>query len=402
MAFRPLHWMTRHYSPEMTSTKSEASATTPWAQLLDSVHAELAEAVEQTLERTHTMHSYDDVDMAARRALVTRSFEVILEGMAGRRRPENEDGEMFDLAGETRGRQGVAIREMLTLWRIGLENLHALARRVAPADPRRDGLLLEFLELALAWDDFAMVHAAEGHRRGELSQARELQHAQTNCVRRVLSGTASAAEIGTSLEPLGLDLHGRYHAVRVRPMPDFDIESIERYLATDGIIRRGNGLLALIDGDACGFIARLPRTPPPHAVGVSEPVLLVAMQPAFRQATRALETALTLGFRGTFGIGDLGIHSAMVMDSEVGDLMLDRYVRPLLTISGGRSILTTVERYLVNDRSVDITARELSIHQNTVRQRLARFEELTQRSLRDTEAVVEIWWALQRRHVTGA
>jgi hypothetical protein len=372
-----------------------------WTLLIKTVRAEIAEAIEMTLERTHTKHSYDAVTMDARRELVTRSFQAVLDGMEERRRPDaSTDGTIFELAGDARAREGVAIREMLSLWRIGLENLHALARRVAPTEPDRDALLLEFLECAMTWADFAMLHAADGHRRGELSQARELQHAQSNCVRRVLSGTASAGEIRTATEPLGLDPHGSYHAVRVRPMPDFEMEAIERYLGADTVVKRGSGLLVLIDGDACGFVAHLPRSAPPHAVGMSQPVKLAEMQPAFKQATRALETALTLGFRGIFGIGDLGIHPALVVDTEVGEVMMDRYVRPVLAHSGGDAILTTVERYLINDRSVDITARELTLHSNTVRQRLAKFEDLTQRSLRDTEAVVELWWALQRLHMT--
>jgi hypothetical protein len=253
----------------------------------------------------------------------------------------------------------------------------------------------------MSWADFAMMHAADGHRRGELSEARELQHAQSNCVRRVLFGTASVGEIRTAIELLGHDPHASYHAVRVRPMPDFDMEAIERYLGADGVDKRGNGLLALIDGDACGFVAQLPRSAPRHAVGISAPVKLAEMQPAFKQATRALETALMLGFKGIFGIGDLGIHPALVVDTELGDVMMDRYVRPVLAHSGGDAILNTVERYLVNDRIIDITARELTVHANTVRQRLAKFEDLTQRSLRDTEAVVELWWALQRRHLSA-
>ncbi|MFF0144061.1 PucR-like helix-turn-helix protein [Amycolatopsis sulphurea] len=372
-----------------------------WAELIGTVRAEIDEAIENTLRGTRTLPTYEGVSDDAKRALVAHSYTTVLTGMQDRRRPDgSEDGEFFQQAGETRGRQGVTIRDMLALWRIGLENLHALARRVAAPCPDRDALLLEFLELALAWDDFAMMHVAEGNRRGELSVAREIQHSQTNCVRRVLSGTASAAEIRAAIRPLGLDPHGSYHAVRTRPMPGFEMEAIERFLDADGRQRAGNGLLALIDGDACGFIATLPRTGPPCAVGVAPPAPLVAMPSAFRQATRALDTALTLGFKGLFEIGDLGVHPALVTDGEVGDVLLRRYLEPVLALPGGAAIVKTVERYLVNDRSVDITARELAIHPNTVRQRLGRFETTTQRSLRDTEAVVELWWALQRRHLT--
>jgi DNA-binding PucR family transcriptional regulator len=41
----------------------------------------------------------------------------------------------------------------------------------------------------------------------------------------------------------------------------------------------------------------------------------------------------------------------------------------------------------------------LDVHPNTVRRRLDRFEEATGRSLRETETVVEVWWAVQRRRL---
>jgi hypothetical protein len=288
---------------------------------------------------------------------------------------------------------------MLMLWRIGLENLHQLARKVAADGPGRDALLLEFLELALAWDDFATLHAAEGHRRGELSLARELQHAQTNCVRRVLSGVASAAEIHAAVEPLGLDPDGLYHAVRVRPLPTVDVATIEQYLGADGLVRRGNGLVALIDGDVCGFVTTLPGAPAPIAVGRSDPARLTDMESAFRQAGRALETTLSLGVKGVFGFEDFGIYAAIAADPDVGGVMLARYVEPVEAVAGGAAILTTLEHYLANDRSVDVTAKDLGVHSNTVRQRLERFEHMTGRSLRETETLVELYWALEHRRI---
>jgi hypothetical protein len=372
-----------------------------WNELLRAVRAEIAEAIENTIEHTRMLHSYDAVATEAIQELVTRQYDTVLDRLDERRRPDaRTDGSFFDTAGETRGRQGVAIREMLALWRIGLEYLHELARRVAPQGANRDALLLEFLELALAWGDFAMLHAAEGHRRGELSQAREHQHVQTNFVRRVLSGSATRGEIGSAVGPLGLDAQGSYHAIRARPLPTVDMETIERYLGADGLVRRGNGLIAMIDGDACGFIAHPPHNAAPTAIGISTPAPLTRMKPAFDQASRALETALTLGAKGVFGFEDLSLHPAIAADTEIGDVMITRYIKPVLNITGGETVLATTERYLGNDRNVDITAKDLDIHPNTVRQRLDRFEEATGRSLRETETVVEVWWALQRRRLS--
>ena len=372
-----------------------------WSALLHAVRDEIAEATENTVAFTRLMRSYDDVPTDAIETLVSRQYEIVLDGLDQRRRPDaHTDSGFFDASGETRGRQGVQIRDMLAVWRAGLENLHALARRVAAPGPDRDALLLEFLELALAWADFAMLHAAEGQRRGELSQAREHQHAQTNFVRRVLAGTATPGEIRTAIAPLGLEAHGVYHAIRARPQPTLDMETIERYLGADGLVRRGNGLLALMDGDACGFIAQLPHTAAPTAIGISEPVALTSMKTAFRQASRALETALTLGAAGIFGFDDLSLHPAIATDTDIGDVMTARYITPVLTLTGGDAVLATTERYLGNDRNVDVTAKDLEVHPNTVRHRLDRFEEATGRSLRETETVVEVWWALNRRRLS--
>jgi hypothetical protein len=236
-----------------------------------------------------------------------------------------------------------------------------------------------------------MLHAAEGHRLGELSQARERQHARTNLVRRVLAGTSPFSEIRNAVTSLGLDPDAVYHAVRARPEPAADMDAIEAYLGADGLVTRGNGR------DACGFIRQLPRGAAPLAVGVSDPVGLAAMEQASRQAGRALQTALALGAKGTFDLGALGLDAAIASDVDVGEAMVRRYIRPLDDHPGGSVLLKTVECYLANNLSIESTAQDLGVHVNTVRQRLGRAEVLTGHRLRETETMVEFWWALRRR-----
>ncbi|WP_038863553.1 helix-turn-helix domain-containing protein, partial [Mycobacterium avium] len=60
-----------------------------------------------------------------------------------------------------------------------------------------------------------------------------------------------------------------------------------------------------------------------------------------------------------------------------------------------RELIATVRTYLACGMHVERTATRLFVHQNTVRYRLARFEELTGASLRDTEVVTEVWWVLE-------
>jgi DNA-binding PucR family transcriptional regulator len=45
---------------------------------------------------------------------------------------------------------------------------------------------------------------------------------------------------------------------------------------------------------------------------------------------------------------------------------------------------------------VERAAERLFVHPNTLRYRLARYEELTGTNLRDPLAAFEVWWALRR------
>jgi hypothetical protein len=383
----------------MASVRAAASQSADvWDSFLKTVRAENNVSVESTVESLQTMPSYSGLGREALELGVRANFDVVLAGIGKRRRPDrSDDPEVFLDRGRTRGRQGVAVTEMLTAWRVALEALYETARRVAPDVPEREGLLLEFLELALTWADFGMVAAAQGHREAELAWAREQQQTQTNLVRRLLAGIAAPAEIRTAIVPLGLEPEALYHAVIARPDPTVDLEQIERFLRADGLVSRGNGLVALIDGDACGFIKTLPDATAPSAFGISEPALLSAMEPAFRSARRALDTALAVGSKGVFELSEFGVQPAVAEDADVGTAMVERYVSPVLDLSGGEAVLTTVGSYLANDCNAEATAASLEVHPNTVRHRLGRFEEATGRSLRATETLVEVWWALERR-----
>jgi hypothetical protein len=287
---------------------------------------------------------------------------------------------------------------MLAAWRVGQESLYMLASTQV-AEPERDAVLREFLELLVQWVDVAMLAAVDGHRRAELTRAREQHHATGNLIRRLIAGAAAPGEIRMAAAAVGLDPDVPYHAVRARPDPSADVNAIEHYLGADIPAARGQAMTALIDGDVCGCVGRLPKTAAPAIVGVSGPLPLRDMEGAFRQAGRALETALALGVRGVFDLTSLGVRGAVATDDDVGEAMVRRYVAPFAEMAGGELILETVERYLDNDARVDATAHALDVHSNTVRHRLNRFEERTGRSLRETETVVEVWWALQRRRM---
>jgi hypothetical protein len=280
--------------------------------------------------------------------------------------------------------------------------MYRVVRRITPVSPRRDSLLLEFLELTVQWVDHACLAMAAGHHRGELSRARELQHVQTNLVRRVLSGTASGAELRVGLEPLSLDPDRLYVAVCARPTVQADTAQIEQYLCVDGFQGRRHGLTALIDGDVCGFVLpELPVGPAPTMIGLSEPGRLTDFPGPFRRAMRALETSLSFGVNGTFAFSSLAMQAGILRDRDIADVLRARYLEPLSSSAGGEAILDTLDRLLANDQNVAATAEALGVHPNTVRHRVKRFEELTGASIGEHQTAIELWWALQSRQLTG-
>jgi DNA-binding PucR family transcriptional regulator len=137
-------------------------------------------------------------------------------------------------------------------------------------------------------------------------------------------------------------------------------------------------------------------------VGIGGPVLAEHLPHAFSQATRALRTATALGRTGVYDIGALGLAPAVFADREIGDMAVRRILTPVETLSrSGENILETVQCYVENNLRLDVTAKAMWAHVNTVRYRLNRFEAYTGTSLRDVEDLALIWWALMRRRLTA-
>jgi len=141
------------------------------------------------------------------------------------------------------------------------------------------------------------------------------------------------------------------------------------------------------------------------AIGVSEPrEAPVHATHAYREAVDATTIGRALlGAGGAIGYSQVGAYRYLVQigpDNAPRDRM--RAAVDLLIEYDGRrrtSLLDTLERYLAERRSVIESARSLFIHPNTLRQRLARIEELTGIELdRDDLLSLELAIKLARLH----
>jgi hypothetical protein len=318
-----------------------------------------------------------------------------MHGIIERRlpRPDEEDQPLRDV-GDSRARAGVTVAEMLQTGVTFQTVLCELAGEIAPESAYRESVLLELFALIQSWSAWAMVASAAGHREAELEMQRRTEAQQSDFVRRILSGAIAASEIGSGIEAYGLDRTQLYRAFRARPAPGADVRAIERHLRIAPSAGRRAGLMAILDGDLCGFLTTPPPGPAPLAIGVSPPVRLEELAAVFRLATRALDTALAAGMSEIVAVEQLGLHAAVAADHDIGELMHARYIAPFLEgDASGQAILETVERYLRNNSRLELTAGELHVHPNTVRYRLTRFETITGSCLREHDDIVEVWWA---------
>jgi hypothetical protein len=382
------------YSPLMGATSLEADLSI----LIEAVRPLLRHTADRAVERmvaearSYRKHTVDEL-----RPVVLGN---LVAGLAAAERSEPatpDEIDVFREAGGTRALQGVSVDDMLHGWRIGLDELRSTARREARRLGLGDSVVLAFTDRCLAWADQGMLESTAEHRRTELDLARREQHLRANLVRQILIGTPSAGELRIQALAFGLDLAELYVPFRVRVPNGLDVGAAERRLAVSDSAGPRRGLAALIDGDLAGFSCRLRRGAAGFVAGLGPAATLDALAHPYVLASRALDAALTLGLSGLIDFGQLGLLPAALSDDDVAQPLEEGILRPLRRAGpAGEVILDTVRRYLVNDRRLTETAAEMHTHVNTIRNRLARFGQLTGRDLRRTPDLVETWWVLQR------
>jgi PucR C-terminal helix-turn-helix domain len=356
-------------------------------------------SIAETVKRIRKLASYRKLARDEIEESLQRGFSNACLLLAERRLPAlDEPMPELEALGGRRARQGVAVDDILEAWHIAHEAVRASLYRNAPDGSVRELLLLEATEILGAWSTRGMRAAAAAHRRTELEVAREERLSRGQIVRRILLGDGGGPRQG-DVESFGLDPTAEFYAVRVRRQAPLELATVDEWLGVAESGDRPRGLAAFVHGDTAGLVSELPASCDlPITAGVAGPVPVPHLLDAFRLASRALETADALGLRGCVTLADLGLAPAVLADDDVGRSLLERYVVPLERDDrSGAVVMQTVEEYIANGSQVDATATALGIHPNTVRYRVARFEELTDCSLRRNEDLFEAWWALRRR-----
>jgi sugar diacid utilization regulator len=131
-------------------------------------------------------------------------------------------------------------------------------------------------------------------------------------------------------------------------------------------------------------------------LAIAGPFPLPMLGQAFAECTRLLNVAVRYGKRGVVDRESLSVRIAVIEESEIGAALFHRYVATVLEESPiADLVLESVQMYLAKHRRIRAAADALLIHSNTLRYRLEKYTSITGADLTDTEAVIEVWWALE-------
>ena len=191
----------------------------------------------------------------------------------------------------------------------------------------------------------------------------------------------------------GIDVDRVYVAFRARTRPGQRIEELVAELIFSAS-PYGDMLAAALGGDVIGLSPQAPLSVTAGVVGVGPAARPDELVESFPLASRAMDAAIAFDLTGVHAFGDLGLLPAIVADTEVGEALWLRYVRPFDDVRCGAEIMSAIRTWFGCGMHVDRAAAQLMLHPNTLRNRIARFEDLAGVDLRDAAAAMQVWWAL--------
>lgn len=298
-------------------------------------------------------------------------------------------------SGQRRALQGVPPEDVVAAYRAVLGVLRDAFIDEASAQAIDMGAVLgatrRLWELT---DRFSTILVSARHQV-DLDTARRDERQRMAFLHHVLTGNVPTVELAQGGALHGMMPEGTYWVFRAH-LRAGDLQRLSRDLER-GFGPHGTGvLLGPIDGDLAGISLERPTACDDAVIAVAGPAPLLRVQHAFAEATRLLTVAMRFGNRGVIDMTSMSVRVAVAQDDGLGEVLYRRYVENLNAHSSMPGVLLeTVTAFLCAGRSMAASAHALSIHVNTLRYRLERYEAITGIHLTDTTALIEVWWALE-------
>lgn len=380
----------------MSSEDAGSAAELARAELFAKLAADLDEIVAQIVaEMRRDVPEYAAIPADRLAPGVRSDAASAVTGVGAGRSPTEQELITAASVGERRATEGVSMEALFIAFRIGGRVILDRCRAVGRDMGIDEQVLLDINHDAWEWNSRLSTAAAVGHRRAELFTIRADAQSRAALLHAVLHGTFPMSRLRAHATALGISTEQRMRAVRARAHADLPDQQLEAL-----IVERGDApaaLVGLVDGDVAGVALRMPALPQSVVAGVGPPVTIDALGESYADASRVLEAAVAFGRQGAVCAEDLALELAF-LDENVGGALEHRCFAAVDALGERAAALEpTLRAFLASGMRYEQTARELSMHPNTLRKRIDRYEELTGLDLRRMDDLVALWGALERR-----
>jgi hypothetical protein len=352
--------------------------------------------VDQQIERLRSIASYARVPEDDLRRSAHRNVARVVAVLSARTELPTWVAEDERRSGRRRALQGIPSDDVVSAYRLALGSLRDSF--LTEADRMEIPLEAVVLGMRRLWDitDRYSSELVMARHQFEIDVALRSERERLSFLHNALTGALRGPEIEEGGAAHGLRPGRRFHVLRARGAADADSAEDLLLRLRHGTAGHGPSLLGPFGSDVAGAAEEAPSPVPGALVAVAGPVGLGELPVAFAEATRLLDVGAMFEAEGLVTAETLSLRVAVAHEDELGEMLYRRYVAPVhetATIAG--DLLRSVEAYLDGRRSVTTAARALTVHANTLRYRIERFESITAADLRDTVTALEVWWALQ-------
>jgi putative transposase len=366
------------------------------SQIADELRASADELAWRQVAVCRKFPSYDTVpDEDLHRSSRRNVFRVV-ETLRGRDLLPGDISEDEGTSSRRRAIQGVPAEDVLACYWAVLSVLRdEFIARATTAGLPSDAVLSGTRRL---WDMTERLGGVLMQARHEIDidLARHDERQKLALLQRILSGNLLPSEVSHLGSAYGLQPDSERWVFRARH-PDGTPESLTSHIERTCAGRHFPALVGPIDGDLAGISCRRPSVNDDVTVlAAVGPFPLPLLGQAFAECTRLLNVAVRYGKHGLVDRESLSVRIAVIEESEIGAALFHRYVATVLEESPIADLmLDSVQMYLAKHRKVQAAADALLIHSNTLRYRLEKYTSMTGADLTDTEAIIEVWWALE-------
>jgi putative transposase len=343
-----------------------------------------ADLIARQMAQLRAIRSYRRVPAAALRRSCRRNVVRVAEMLCGRGDLPADISEDEHASGRQRAMQGIPAEDVVAAYRAVMGVLRdAVVEHASALDVPMEATLRALCRLWELTDDLS-TELVGARRDIDVEIARREEQERLTFLARALTGSLPTHDLAAVAAVHGLKPGVDYWVLRARTAAPEPLEALNR----------SGGVVGPVDGDIAGIVATPPTLVDLDGVAsIAGPVHLNGLTQAFAEATRLLNVAVRFRRRGLVDRSSLSIRVAVVEEDELGDALVARHLSPVL--AAAPALLDTVEAFLACDANIARGAVALSVHQNTLRQRLDRFEQLSGADLGSLETTFEVWWALQ-------